>query len=293
MREPPPFLFPAGRLDALLVLLEPYHPIAVYAFGSRVTGEVWPGSDLDLAVFLPPGTTMPLDEKLRLVDRLAEAARCEVDLVVLNDAGLPIAFEVVSRGRVLYETSPEERTDAEDVVVRDYLDFLPALERSCREMIDEVRESGEPYEPGFNRHLVATRALTVRGSLDRLRQMAALDRKRFARTPDAYAVAAHHLRRALQALLDLGRHIAVKSGSGNPQSYAEIFDLLERGRALPEALADKGRTLVGHRNRLVHEYAEIPGGELWRILRSSPDDLAALTSRLIAYAGKTQKPAPL
>ncbi|HCJ10711.1 MAG TPA: hypothetical protein DHW14_06060 [Clostridiales bacterium] len=73
----------------------------------------------------------------------------------------------------------------------------------------------------FNLSLVADRAQTVRNSLARLRELSTLTLDEFRAVPDNYAIAEHHLRRALQALLDLGRH--------------------------------KGRGLAGYRNRLVHE----------------------------------------
>lgn len=138
----------------------------------------------------------------------------------------------------------------------------------------------------FNLSLVADRAQTVRGSLVRLRELGALSLEEFHAVPDGYAVAEHHLRRALQALLDLGRHEVVKSGWGNPSNYREIFDLLERGGVVAPELAEKGRALAGYRNRLVHDYAIVTGDELWEILQTRLDDLTELLRRLVEHAGK-------
>ncbi len=260
-----PVPIPRERLDAVVTLLRPYAPVAVYAFGSRVTGEARPDSDLDLAILLPDGASLPLGQKMHLLPKLEDAAGCEVDLVVLNGAGLPIAFEIIRQGCVLYESSSDERTDAEDLIVRDWLDFRPVLERSYREILDEVRESRRPY--GLNLSLVAGHIQIVRESLARLEPLAALGQEQLTSLPDGYAIAEHHLRRALQALLDLGRHIAVKSAWGNPGNYREIFDLLEKGRVLAQALAEKGRALAGCRNRLVHEYAAVTCDELWGLMQ--------------------------
>lgn len=75
----------------------------------------------------------------------------------------------------------------------------------------------------FNSPLVADRVQTVRASLGRLRGLAAADRGAFRGSPDDYAIAEHHLRRALQALLDIGRHIVVRCGWGNPAHYRDIL----------------------------------------------------------------------
>ncbi len=142
----------------------------------------------------------------------------------------------------------------------------------------------------FNISLVADRAQTVRGSLARLRELGTLSLEGFRAHPDGFAVAEHHLRRALQALLDLGRHLAVKSGWGNPSNYREIFDLLERGGVLDKRLAEGGRALAGYRNRLVHDYAVVGGDELWDILRTRLDEVAELLTRLLDYAGEPRPP---
>ncbi|HCW51637.1 MAG TPA: hypothetical protein DGR79_06185 [Clostridiales bacterium] len=282
-------LLPDGKLRAvvslLVSLLKGYGPIAVYAFGSRASGEARPDSDLDLAVLLPSGTRLPVTERLAIVDRLQEIAGVEVDLVVLNEARLPLRFEIIRHGRVLWESDPDARTDAEDIIVRDYLDFRPFLERSFRDMLDDSPPgAAEEACPMFNLSLVADRAQTVRNSLARLRELSTLTLDEFRAVPDNYAIAEHHLRRALQALLDLGRHLAVKSGWGNPSHYREIFDLLERGGVIPPELADKGRGLAGYRNRLVHDYAVVTADELWEILRTRLADVTELLRRLMEHA---------
>ncbi len=47
---------------------------------------------------------------------------------------------------------------------------------------------------------------------------------------DNFAIAEHHLRRALEAVLDIGRHIVAKKGLGRPEDYRGIFELLGHGR---------------------------------------------------------------
>ncbi|MCL6581361.1 MAG: DUF86 domain-containing protein [Firmicutes bacterium] len=133
----------------------------------------------------------------------------------------------------------------------------------------------------FNLVLVADRAQTVRNSLARLRELAGLTQDVFREGRDNYAIAEHHLRRALQALLDLGRHVVVKSGWGNPSNYREVFDLLERGGVLPPDLAERGRALAGYRNRLVHDYAAVGPNELWEVLRTRLDDIAELLRMIL------------
>jgi len=133
---------PEGKVRTLVdELKKRCSPVAVYLFGSRAAGEERPDSDLDLAVLLPEGVRIPLLEKMSIVEQLAGIVGFEVDLVVLNEARLPIQFEIIRNGRLLYERSFDERTDAEERIVRDYLDFKPFLERSAEDIFTLVREN--------------------------------------------------------------------------------------------------------------------------------------------------------
>ncbi len=126
-------------LTDLVALLRRHRPVAIYLFGSHAVGTPHPDSDLDLALLLPPDQP-PLagPERIDLVGELEEVAGRQVDLVILNKAPLPLQFEVIHTGKVLYESDPEARTDAEDLIVRDYLDLQPWYQRSYREILEEA-----------------------------------------------------------------------------------------------------------------------------------------------------------
>ncbi len=48
----------------------------------------------------------------------------------------------------------------------------------------------------------------------------------FLANPDHYALAEHHLRRSLESIFDIGRHIIAKKELGKPEIYSHIFELL-------------------------------------------------------------------
>lgn len=125
-------------LTDLVERLERLQPVAIYLFGSQASGASRPDSDLDLALLQIPGApALSGPERLELIDELERLAGRQVDLVVLNRVPLPLQFEVIHTGKLLYESDPEARTDAEDLIVRDYLDLQPWYERSYRELLEE------------------------------------------------------------------------------------------------------------------------------------------------------------
>jgi len=136
----------------------------------------------------------------------------------------------------------------------------------------------------LNPQLIAERAQDVRASTARLRELATISKEEFRAGRDNYAIAEHHLRRGLQALLDMGRHIVVKSGWGNPSRYRDVFLLLEQGGILDPPFRDKVEGIAGYRNRLVHEYAKITREEMWEILQTRLDDMVDFLRRLTDYA---------
>jgi len=73
------------------------------------------------------------------------------------------------------------------------------------------------------------------------------------------------LRRALEALMDLGRHVAAKGFGRGITEYKEIASALMDGGVLDEEACLLFKTLAGYRNRMVHFYNEISDEELFEI----------------------------
>lgn len=113
-----------------------------YFFGSRAGKDYYPTSDLDLAVlFAPRSPEADLEAEIALAQAVSEALAplgLKVDLVSLQRAPIYLKFAAVSTGKVIYCTDEEFRTDFEEAVVRDYLDFKPFLDAYYREMVEDL-----------------------------------------------------------------------------------------------------------------------------------------------------------
>ncbi|UCG25613.1 MAG: DUF86 domain-containing protein [Chloroflexota bacterium] len=73
------------------------------------------------------------------------------------------------------------------------------------------------------------------------------------------------LRRALEALFDLGRHIVARGFGEAPSEYKEVAIALSKHNVLTAEEADLLQTLAGYRNRLVHFYHEVSAEELYDV----------------------------
>jgi uncharacterized protein YutE (UPF0331/DUF86 family) len=85
------------------------------------------------------------------------------------------------------------------------------------------------------------------------------------------------LRRALEALFDLGRHILAKGFGEGVSEYREIAVKLKEHKILTQKDAELLISLAGYRNRLVHFYHEVGAEELFDICSTGLVDLERIT----------------
>lgn len=113
--------------------------VVAYLFGSRARGDFTEGSDMDFAILLSGSFKDPYDF-VRLIGELATALKVKdekINLVVLNDADLELAYKVISEGSVVFERDVEKRVDFEVRVLKSYLDFKPVLDQMRTSLIRE------------------------------------------------------------------------------------------------------------------------------------------------------------
>jgi uncharacterized protein len=119
-----------------------------FLFGSYARGQSRPDSDVDCAVLLandaPPGGTFDL--RLRLMDGLARAiGRDDVDVVVLNEAPLALAYRVLRDGKLLFCRDHAAYVRYRLRTLDLYFDFAPLLERHQAMFLKRVSEEGILY----------------------------------------------------------------------------------------------------------------------------------------------------
>jgi len=128
--------------------------------------------------------------------------------------------------------------------------------------------------------VIADRTAWVRSMLISIRSLPLESREAFRSDPRNVAAAESYLRRALEALLDLGRHILAKGFGEGVGEYKEIARALEKQGVLQEQQAAVLRELAGYRNRMVHFYLEISSEELQEICGNRLADIENLLDSL-------------
>ena len=97
------------------------------------------------------------------------------------------------------------------------------------------------------------------------------------------AAAESYLRRALEALFDMGRHILAKRFAYPATEYKEIAKGLSDQRVLVEKETELMRKMAGYRNRMVHFYHEITPEELHEICLDHLSEIKLLADKLVQW----------
>lgn len=113
--------------------------VAVYRFGSTVSGQTLRESDVDFALL----GLRPLEplQRWEWQEQLATRLHRPVDLVDLLRASTVLRMQVVSSGIVLFESNRTARERFETAVFSSYA----RLNEERREILDQVRREGTVY----------------------------------------------------------------------------------------------------------------------------------------------------
>lgn len=129
---------PAEKLKELKVGL-------VYLFGSQAEGAAGPASDFDVGIVFTDheiifgNTTEVYNALYDIFSELFDLSNFRnIDIVFLERASLELRFDVISHGKILFETSQEFRADFEDRIEALYRDFKPLLDEFNRTILERV-----------------------------------------------------------------------------------------------------------------------------------------------------------
>jgi hypothetical protein len=114
-----------------------------YVFGSVAEGRAGPASDVDVAVFVEPDVPSEryVDLSLELARRLAEGSGVgRIEVLVLNDAPLPIKGRAVRHRIVLFSRDEPARVAFESLTLREFFDFQIHAVPMDQQMLREIAE---------------------------------------------------------------------------------------------------------------------------------------------------------
>ena len=127
-------------------------------------------------------------------------------------------------------------------------------------------------------------ALAPEGAVTfRITPCASTSLEAFEADPRTPAAAESYLRRALEVLLDLGRHVPAKAFGQPAAEYRDIPRYLAEHGVIDEAGAVRWLKMAGYRNRMVRFYAEISRADLFGICAAKQADIESAVGAIRAW----------
>ncbi|MCF8062458.1 MAG: DUF86 domain-containing protein [Deltaproteobacteria bacterium] len=132
-------------------------------------------------------------------------------------------------------------------------------------------------------NVVSERAAWVREMIHSIQGLPLSSYDEFAGDRRNVASAESYLRRGIEALLDLGRHILAKGFAVVAAEYKEIGTELAKEGVLSEDQGMLLRQIAGYRNRMVHFYHEVTQAELYQLSTEELKDIESLLEALVRW----------
>ena len=136
---------------------------------------------------------------------------------------------------------------------------------------------------GIKEKVVAERAAWIEEMLRGVRALPLASYERFIGDPRNVAAADSYVRRALEALMDLGRHILAKGLGRVASEYRDVARQLLAAAVIDEETSQRMSDMAGYRNRLVHFYDEVTPRELYAICTQRISEITEVTNALMAW----------
>ena len=138
--------------------------------------------------------------------------------------------------------------------------------------------------PGsVNRAIVADKTALIRRLLDGVRTLPLDDLDTFTADPRMVAAGESYLRRALEALLDVARHILAKGFARGPTEYAEVARQLGESGVVSRDQSKRLVLMARYRNRLVHVYDQVTDAELYELLARRLGDIEEIIGEITTW----------
>jgi len=126
----------------------------------------------------------------------------------------------------------------------------------------------------INKTSILERVILIQTYLKELEELKVIPKEEFLKKGLYHGAAESFLRRSLEAIFDIGRHILAKTGHKDlTTEYKSIAKGLVTEGIVDDKLGQKLLQMAGYRNRMVHLYSVITNEELYEIINNDLGDI--------------------
>ncbi len=131
----------------------------------------------------------------------------------------------------------------------------------------------------------------LEGCLSELKPFSKMTKEEFLSEKKNPPFVESYLRRSLEVIFDIGRHILSKTYGFKEIEYKAIAKELGKKEILTQELSNELYKMAGYRNRLVHFYREITPEELYEIVAHHLGDFERFSKEIVSFIKVYEKQA--
>ncbi|MEW6088421.1 MAG: nucleotidyltransferase domain-containing protein [bacterium] len=116
--------------------------IALYLFVSYAEDKQRPESDVDIAVLTEPykNKQESFMSRLKFKNDIAKLLNKEIDLVIFQETGEILSYQIIKNGRVVFERDRDKLSLFKSKTIVQYLDYQFLLKKMQKGMIVAIRK---------------------------------------------------------------------------------------------------------------------------------------------------------
>jgi len=237
--------------------------LLAYLFGSCVEGYLMPLSDVDVALLLKDED---LGKHSGLLSELAKALKItedRIDVANLSKASTTLKRHILKKGLKLVD-----KGGYEDEAWREVAIALPEV-KALQSLMYEV--GLRSLDCGLNKDLLKSRGYEIVERVATLKEEILSKSREEILASRLYKSSMERcVHVAIEAILDICRHIVSAKKLGLPETYRELVELASNAGFMPEGLAERIKELDVLRNLLIHRYMAIEFDKLYREAKELP-----------------------
>lgn len=135
-----------------------------------------------------------------------------------------------------------------------------------------------------NQSIVKAKLNRIENNLQRLKEKQDITLGKLKKNMDLHDVILHNLQLSIQGCIDIASHIISDEGWTVPDTLAGLFDILTKHKVLSKELSKKLKKMVGFRNIIIHEYANVDLNTVYKILKEDIKDIYTFLKQICAFA---------
>jgi len=137
----------------------------------------------------------------------------------------------------------------------------------------------------IDKNRINSKIIFIKERLSTLSELAKLSKSEFKADNRNIASACYWLQTAVESMIDVAQHIAVKKNLIRSKDVASVdfFEELYNEGVISKESLEKYRLMIRFRNRIVHLYQEVSQDEVFKIILDDLDDFKEFIKEIGEY----------